>query len=322
MKVKFGVHIEPQLGFDYNTAEVIALEAEKLGYESFWCSDHLFLNDKSEEQNCMDAWTLLAALASKTEKIRLGTLVTCNSYRHPSLIAKVAATIDMISNGRLWFGYGAGWKKVEYDAYGYPFPPIGERMDKMEEALQIIKMLWTEPKASFDGKYYSIKDAFAAPKPIQKPMPPILVGGDGEKRTLKIVAKYADYCNLFMRPELEHKLSVLKSHCKDFGRDYEDVGKSLFAQSWPGVFVSDSEEIIIAELSRRAENSEKSIEDLKKHYRKDAPGSWVGFPEEVRERFEYLVSLGFDFFQVMFPGIGEDYVKASRAFAKHVISKV
>ncbi|MHA1958371.1 MAG: hypothetical protein ACW968_15770, partial [Candidatus Thorarchaeota archaeon] len=140
--------------------------------------------------------------------------------------------------------------------------------------------------------------------------------------TLKIVAKYADYCNLFMRPELEHKLSVLKSHCKDVGRDYNEVGKSLFAQSWPGVFVSDSEEIINAELSRRAENSEKTIEEIRNQHRKDAPGSWVGYPEEVRERFEYLIGLGFDFFQVMFPGIGEDYVNASREFAKHVINKL
>ena len=162
MKVKFGVHIEPQLGYDYENSLNIALEAEKLGYESFWCSDHLFLNDKSEKQNCMDAWTLLAALAAATKKIRLGTLVTCNNYRHPALLAKIAASIDMISNGRLWFGYGAGWKKDEYKAYGYPFPKIQDRMDMMEEALEIIKLLWTEPSPSFSGKHYSIENAFSA----------------------------------------------------------------------------------------------------------------------------------------------------------------
>ncbi|MFW9799332.1 MAG: LLM class flavin-dependent oxidoreductase, partial [Candidatus Thorarchaeota archaeon] len=126
MTAKFGVHIEPQLGYDYKNTEKIVLEAEKLGYDSFWCSDHFFLNGESEKRNCMEPWTLLAALAAKTSRIRLGTLVTCNSYRHPPLLAKVAATVDMISNGRLFFGFGAGWKEIEYDAYGYPFPSIRE----------------------------------------------------------------------------------------------------------------------------------------------------------------------------------------------------
>jgi alkanesulfonate monooxygenase SsuD/methylene tetrahydromethanopterin reductase-like flavin-dependent oxidoreductase (luciferase family) len=124
--VKFGVHIEPQLCYDYETTEQIV---EKVGYDSFWCSDHLFLNDKSEKLNCMEAWTLLAALAAKTSKIRLETLVTCNSYRQPSLLAKIAASVDMISDGRLFFGFGAGWNEIEYKAYGYSFPPIQDRMD-------------------------------------------------------------------------------------------------------------------------------------------------------------------------------------------------
>ncbi|MFW9869372.1 MAG: TIGR03560 family F420-dependent LLM class oxidoreductase [Candidatus Thorarchaeota archaeon] len=318
IKVKFGVHIEPQLGYDYETSLKIALEAEKLGYESFWCSDHLFLNDMSENQNCMDAWTLLAALAADTTKIRLGTLVTCNSYRHPSLLAKIAASIDMISNGRLWFGYGAGWKEVEYKAYGYPFPKIQDRMDAMEEALEIIKLLWTQPSPSYDGKHYSIKTAFSAPKPVQKPHPPILIGGDGEKRTLRAVAKYADYCNLFLKEDLQKKLDVLKDHCKSVGRPYDDVGKSLFAQGWPGVFVTDREDDLETHLEWRAENLGSSKEKALEHARRFAPGSWVGYPEEVTERFEYLIGLGFDFFQVMFPGIGDDYLEASNMFAKFV----
>lgn len=322
MEVKFGVHIEPQLGYDYQTTLTIALEAENLGYESFWCSDHLFLNDKSEDQNCMDAWTLLAALAADTTKIRLGTLVTCNSYRHPSLLAKIAATIDMISNGRLWFGYGAGWKKDEYRAYGYPFPKIQDRMDAMEEALEIIKLLWTEPSASYDGKHYSIKNAFSAPKPIQKPHPPILIGGDGEKRTLRAVAKYADYCNLFMRPDFEKKLDVLKEHCKAVGRNYDDVGKSLFAQGWPGIFVTRDEHELDKHLKWRSENLGSTKEDVLEHARSNAPGSWVGYQEELIERFEYLISLGFDFFQVMFPGVGSDYIEASKKFADLVIKKL
>jgi len=322
MKVKFGVHIEPQLGYDYENTLDIALVAEKLGYESFWCSDHLFLNEKSENQNCMDAWTLLAALAADTTTIRLGTMVTCNSYRHPSLMAKIASTVDLISKGRLWFGYGAGWKKDEYEAYGYPFPKIQDRMDMMEEALQIIKLLWTEPHPSFNGKHYTIRNAFSAPKPIQKPHPPILIGGDGEKRTLRMVAEYADYCNLFLRENLEHKLDVLKEHCKTVGRDYDDVGKSLFAQGWPGIFVTDNEEELETHLTWRAANLEASREDVLENARSNAPGSWVGYPEEVIERYEHFIGLGFDFFQVMFPGVGEDYIEASKNFARLVMKKL
>ncbi len=329
MKVKFGVHIEPQLGYEYETSLNIATEAEKLGYESFWCSDHLFLNEKSEQQNCLDAWTLLAALAATTKKIRLGTLVTCNSYRHPALLAKIAASIDMISNGRLWFGYGAGWKKDEYEAYGYPFLKVQDRMDAMEEALEIIKLLWTEPRPSFKGKHYSIKNAFSAPKPVQKPHPPILIGGDGEKRTLRAVVKYADYCNLFLKPDFERKLDVLKEHCKSVGRNYDEIGKSLFAQGYPGVFVTNNEDEFEQHLKWRCTfikdnygEARSSKEDVLKYARSNAPGSWVGYPEELLERFEYLIGLGFDFFQVMFPGIGADFVDSQKTFARLVMKKL
>jgi F420-dependent oxidoreductase-like protein len=322
VKVKFGVHIEPQLGYNYENSLNIAKEAENLGYESFWCSDHLFLNEKSENQNCLDAWTLLAALAAATKKIRLGTLVTCNNYRHPALLAKIAASIDMISEGRLWFGYGSGWKKDEYKAYGYPFPKIQDRMDMMEEALEIIKLLWTESSPSFSGKHYSIKNAFSAPKPVQKPHPPILIGGDGEKRTLRAVAKYANYCNLFLRTDLERKLGVLKEHCKALGRNYGAVGKSLFAQGWPGVYVTDDEEELEQHLKWRSDNLGSSKEEVLELARSNAPGSWVGYPEELLERFEYLIGLGFDFFQVMFPGIDLDYVDAQKKFAELVMKKL
>ncbi|MBU7016718.1 MAG: LLM class flavin-dependent oxidoreductase, partial [Theionarchaea archaeon] len=162
----FGVYLELLLGYDYSPAETIALASEKVGYDSIWVSDHFFQFKKHEYQNCMDAWTLLAALAAKTEKIRLGTLVTCNSYRNPAVLAKMAATVDVISDGRLFFGIGAGWKEDEYTAYGIPFPPVKERMDRLEEAIQIIQLLWTESKATFKGEFYQIVDAISAPKPV------------------------------------------------------------------------------------------------------------------------------------------------------------
>ncbi|MFX0068988.1 MAG: LLM class F420-dependent oxidoreductase [Candidatus Hodarchaeota archaeon] len=319
MSVKFGIQIEPQFGFNYKSVEEIALECEKSGYDCIWVSDHFFLNDKSEDRNCMEAWTLLAALASKTDRIRLGPLVTCNSYRYPTVLAKIAATVDIISNGRLFFGIGAGWKEIEYKAYGIPFPSLKERMDRMEEAIQIIKLLWTKPKVSFKGKYYTIKDAFSAPKPVQKPMPPIVIGGGGEKRTLKMVAKYADYCNLWISPDLLHKLEVLKKHCKDVGRDYEEVGKSLFTV--PAILVSESEKEMEDYLVGFSKRNNMSVEKAKDLFKKDAPGSWVGYPEEVIERFNYCIDLGFDYFHVIFPGTNEETLKASQAFAKMVMKK-
>ena len=320
MSVKFGIQIEPQLGFGPKAVEKIALEGEKAGYDSIWSSDHFFMDDKSEKRDCMEAWTLLAALASATKKIRLGTLVTCNSYRHPAVLAKLAATIDVISNGRLFFGIGAGWKKMEYRAYGIRFPSLRGRMDRLEEAIQVIKLLWTKPRATFRGKYYKIKDAFSAPKPVQKPMPPLLIGGMGERRTLRMVAKHADYCNLWLIPELKHKLDVLKRHCEGVRRDYAEVGKSLFA--FAGIFVTESEDALEAHLAQRSKRNNMPIAKLAELFRKDAPGSWVGYPEEVVERFQFLIDLGFDYFQVTFPGIDEEALSASQAFAELVMKKL
>ncbi len=321
MTVKFGIQIEPQFGFDYKTIEKIALEAEKIGYDSIWSSDHFFLDDKSEDRNCLEAWTLLSALAAVTKKIKIGTLVTCNSYRYPAVLAKMAATVDMISNGRLIFGFGAGWKEMEYNAYGIPFPSTLDRLYQMEEAIEIIKLLWTKPKVTYEGKYYQIKDAFAAPKPIQKPWPPIMIGGMGEKILLKMVAKHADYCNFMLKPKLERSLEILKAHCKVVGRDYDEIGKSLFAVGIP-IFVSKSEEEIENYLKGISEKFNRPLEAIKEQIKKDAPGSWVGYPEELIERFEYLTSLGFDSYQVMFDGFDEKIVQYSKDFAELVMKKM
>ncbi|MFW9917088.1 MAG: LLM class F420-dependent oxidoreductase [Candidatus Thorarchaeota archaeon] len=296
MNIRFGVQIEPQLGFDYETVEKIALNAEKVGYDSIWFSDHFFLDNKSEERNCMEAWTLLAALASKTNTLRLGTMVTCNSYRYPTVLAKMAATVDLISHGRLEFGIGAGWKELEYNAYGIPFPSIKDRMDQLEESIQIIKKLWTEPKVTFEGKHYQIKNAFSAPKPIQK-LPPIFIGGTGRKRILNMVAKYADYCNFSwprdqsVIPEL---LDILKNHCKRINRDYDTVGKSFFAS----VMIAETEEELEKLLTERAKLRKMSLEKYRKSLGK---GVFFGTPEEIEERLNERINQGFDYFQIEFP---------------------
>lgn len=296
MNIRFGIQIEPQLGFSYKTVERIALNAEKIGYDSIWSSDHFFLDTQSEEKNCMEAWTLLSALAAKTKTLRLGTLVTCNSYRYPAILAKIAATVDHISNGRLEFGIGAGWKEIEYNAYGIPFSSVKDRMDQLEEALQIIKKLWTEPKASFEGKHYQIKDAFSAPKTVQQ-LPPIFIGGTGKTRILRMVAKYGDYCNFgwFNEPEkIIELLDTLKKHCETIGRDYETVGKSFFAS----VLIAETEEKLEILLNERAKLRNMSLEDYRNSLGK---GVFTGTPDKVIERFEELVNLSFDYFQIMFP---------------------
>ncbi|MHA2226944.1 MAG: TIGR03560 family F420-dependent LLM class oxidoreductase [Candidatus Hodarchaeales archaeon] len=315
MKLSFGIQIEPQLGFNYLTVEKIALNAEKVGYDSIWSSDHFFLDNKSEEKNCMEAWTLLAALASKTTTLRLGALVTCNSYRYPAVLAKIAATVDMISNGRLEFGIGAGWKEIEYNAYGIPFPSVKDRMDQLEESIQIIKKLWTEPKVSFEGKHYRIKNAFSAPKPVQL-LPPIFIGGSGKRRILNMVAKYADYCNFgwfHNQNKLTELLDALKNHCQNYSRDYETIGKSFFAS----VIIAETESELEKILSERAKLRNVSLAEYRKTL---GDGVFFGTPDKIQARFEKMIELGFSYFQIMFP-YPHDFEQSS-LFAKLILPKL
>ncbi|MFX0181453.1 MAG: TIGR03560 family F420-dependent LLM class oxidoreductase [Candidatus Hodarchaeota archaeon] len=296
MSIRFGIQIEPQLGFDYKTVEKIALNAEKVGYDSMWVSDHFFLDNKSEERNCMEAWTLLTALASKTRTLRLGTLVTCNNYRYPAVLAKIAACVDNISNGRLEFGIGAGWKEIEYNAYGIPYPSIKDRMDQLEESIQIIKKLWTEPKVTFEGKHYQIKNAFSVPKPIQQ-LPPIFIGGTGKNRILNMVAKYADYCNFSWprdQSEIPELLNTLKKHCEKINRNYDTVGKSFFAF----VMIAETEEKLEKLLTELAKLHNMSLEDYRKSL---GNGGFCGTPDVIEERLYDRINQGFDYFQIEFP---------------------
>ena len=224
----FGLQIEPQYGFSYDQIKQLAREAEKLGFESLWVSDHFFLAPQLSDTSCLESWTTLAALARDTSRLRLGVMVTSQSYRNPALLAKMAASVDNLSSGRLNFGIGAGWKEVEYKAYGYPFPKPGLRINQLNEALEIAKRMWTQDKATFEGKYYHIKDAICSPKPIQKPFPPIWVGGMG-KLTLRVAARHADAVNFAWTIPLDQfrgKLVELEGHCDENGRNYGEIRKS------------------------------------------------------------------------------------------------
>ncbi len=204
--------------------------AEQHGYTWFSVMDHLIQipGVGQPEEPFMEGWTVLAALAAVTEKIRLATLVTSVAYRNPALLAKMAAGVDIISGGRLTFGIGAGWYYQEYGQYGYEFPERpAVRIRQMEEALKLIKLMWTEPRATFYGKYFHVEDALLEPKPVQKPHPPILIGGSGEQLTLRVLARHGDACNLFGDPEtVRHKLEVLRQHCEAEQRDYNSIERT------------------------------------------------------------------------------------------------
>jgi F420-dependent oxidoreductase-like protein len=200
-----------------------------------WLFDHFVPINGHVEGPCMDGWTLLGALAAATERLRLGLMVGCNGYRHPAVLAKIATTVDQVSGGRLDLGLGAGWFELEYNMYGLPFPKPAERIRELDEALEVLKLLWTEEVASFEGKYYTLKEARHEPKPVQKPHPPITIGGGGEQLTLRVVAKHAGIYNVPGQnlETAKHKNEVLDRHCREIGRDPGEIRRSLqmFMQS-------------------------------------------------------------------------------------------
>jgi len=198
--MKVGVIVSPAAGWRYDELAALARGAETAGFESFWVSDHFFggPGGPTPDRDCLEAWTLVAALARDTERIRLGTLVTAVQYRNPALLAKIAAGIDQISGGRLELGLGAGWKEDEYRAYGYEFPPAGARVEQLRDALEITTRLWRDDRATYAGKHYGVADAVCSPKPLQRPRPPIWVGG-ARPRVMRLAARYADGFDLGRR---------------------------------------------------------------------------------------------------------------------------
>ena len=213
----------------FETLAGIAIIAENHGFDSIWVMDHLYQIGMvgAKEEPMLEAYTLLAALAARTQEASLGTMVTGVTYRNPALLAKIVTTLDVVSAGRAILGLGAAWNDEEHAGYGYEFPSAGERLDRLEEALQICRAMFTEAAPSFTGRHYRIRDALNNPKPIRGRIP-VLVGGGGEKRTLRLVAQYADACNLFGDPgQVRHKLDVLERHCADVGRDPAEITKTV-----------------------------------------------------------------------------------------------
>lgn len=215
----------------------LAQHVEKTGWDGIWYADHFMPNAEDTTTPWPEAWTTLAALAACVPRLRIGTLVSGNTYRHPAVLAKMAATLDHISGGRAVLGLGAGWQENEHQQYGIPFYTLAERLARLDEACQVIRALFTQPVANFDGRFYQLDQATLEPKPVQQPLP-LLIGGGGEKVTLKITARYADEWNVWGTVDtLRHKMEILDSHCSDVGRNPADIQRSAVAL----LFMSEDE---------------------------------------------------------------------------------
>jgi F420-dependent oxidoreductase-like protein len=312
--IDFGVQIEPQYGFTYDKIRNIAGEAERLGFESLWVSDHFFMTPESIDTPCLECWTVLSALAGATKKLRLGPMVSSQSYRNPALLAKVAASIDHISGGRLYFGIGAGWKEVEYRAYGYKYPRPAVRIRQLEETIEIAMRMWTEEKATFKGRYHHVEDALCSPKPVQKPHIPIWVGGTGNQ-ILKVAARHADAVNFAWTqpPDLfRERLEALKKYCRKFNRDYSEIRKSA------GLMITMAEEE--EELRGKVEDQlRRSDTPYMRYLSRQAP-NLVGTPEKIAEAINEYASLGVDHFILRFH-FGDE-VESMRLFVEEVKDKI
>lgn len=210
----------------------IAQEADEAGFFSLWVMDHFFQIgfNGPPEQEMLEGWSALAFAAGRTRQIRLGTMVTGVTYRHPGILIKTATTLDVLSGGRAYFGIGAAWFEEEHRGLGVPYPPLAERFERLEETLQIARQMWAGDERPYEGKHYQLARPLNSPQVVQRPGPPILIGGAGERKTLRLVAQYGDACNLFSRlgkDELPRKLDILREHCREVGRPYEAIEKTV-----------------------------------------------------------------------------------------------
>lgn len=255
---------------------------DSLGYDTAWTFDHFFpiLSDPSGP--CFEGWIALTALAAETSRVQAGVLVSGNTYRHPAVLAKMAATLDHIIGGRLIMGIGAAWFEMEHTAYGIPFQTTAERIHRLDEAAEIIKRLWTEKQVTFEGRYYQLKDAYCEPKPVQQPRPRIMIGGSGEKLMLRVIARRADIWNTFGSPQLfRHKIEVLREHCAAVDRNFDDI-----EVSWAGAaLVTDSRDEKDELLRRFAAAFGITPEQYE-------IGALVGSASEVRDRIAQFIDVG------------------------------
>lgn len=293
----------------------VAQDIEELGYESAWVYDHFHTVPSPTQEVTYEAWTLMAALASVTSTVRLGQMCTCNSYRSPSYLAKVASNIDVISNGRLEMGIGGGWYEHEYDGYGYPFPRAGVRLGMLREGVEIMKAMWTEDLVDFDGKYYQLKGAINQPKGVQKPHIPFWIAGGGEKVTLNIAARYAQYTNYAVTvEEFVHKSDILKGHCEEVGTDYDAIVRS----SNFNILMGSTEAEVEEKKAWMRSHLTGLVSDDKVDRNLALYDAMSGTPEQVISALEKWKEAGMTYAIVYFPDVAYDR-SSLELFAREVM---
>ena len=284
-KIRFGLQTAPQ-NTTWQELRATWKLIDSLGYDTAWTFDHFFpiLSDPSGP--CFEGWIALTALAAETSRVQAGVLVSGNTYRHPAVLAKMAATLDHITGGRLIMGIGAAWFELEHNAYGIPFQTTAQRIHRLDEAAEIIKRLWTEKQVTFEGRYYQLKDAYCEPKPLQQPRPRIMIGGSGEKLMLRVIARRADIWNTFGSPELfRHKIEVLREHCAAVDRNFDGI-----EVSWAGAALLTDSRSEKDELLRRFA---AAFGITPEQYE---PGALVGSASEVRDRIAQFIDVGVSHF--------------------------
>lgn len=288
MRIGFGWRI-PEFpvkgpgGQEFITEILRSLETVERSFDSAWLSDHVipWADWQSPATDNLEGWTTINYLMGMFRRLSFGHIVLCNSFRNPALLAKMTATLSFLSPGRFILGIGAGWKKDEYLSYGYDFPEAATRIEALDEAVQIVRMMWTRNQVHFNGKHFKVNGAYCNPKP--SPVPPIMIGGAGEKLTLKVVASQADWWNAGLAlEEYKHKLAVLKKHCERIGRDYESIKKT-----WLGcVTIAETED----EALRIAKNSPFAASET----------TIAGTSEQISQRLAQFADLGVEYFILRF----------------------
>ncbi len=241
----------------WSTMAGVAARLEALEYDSLWLFDHFHTIPTKSLEPTYECFTLLTALAGVTTSIRLGQMCTCNSYRPPTMLAKISASLDVISGGRLELGIGAGWYREEYEAYGYEYPSDGTRLAQLREAVDVITAMWTEDEVHYEGEHYRVDGAINRPRPLQSPHPPLWIAGGGEKVTLRLVAEKANYSNFYVNVDgFRHKCAVLDEHCADVGRDPSEVVRSIMLEA----VVADSAASLRPMVERAAGQRRQSVD--------------------------------------------------------------
>ena len=285
----------------------VAKVIESSGYESLWVYDHFHTVPVPTQEVTYEAWTLMSALAAVTDTVRLGQMCTCNSYRPPSYLAKVAASIDVISAGRVEMGIGAGWYEHEYKGYGYPFDKPSVRIGRLRESVEIMQAMWTEDEVTYDGRHYQLDGAICQPKPVQEPHIPVWIAGGGEQLTLNVAARHAQYTNFggASPDEFVHKSEVLKGHCEDVGRDFADITRTVNFNVICGETEADVQERLDWTRAHFVSfvGEERSERMLQTNFLNQGT---AGTPEQVAEALSRWADAGMEYAIVYFPDAAYD----------------